>query len=70
MERLFLLSARSRALPVWVRYGATTFLVIVCLVLRLWIFGTRPGLPFLMFFPAVILAGLVFDRGTGIYATS
>jgi two-component sensor histidine kinase len=68
MERLFLLSARSRGLPVWARYGATTLLVLACLVLRFWLFGYGPGLPFLLFFPAVILAGLVFDRGTGIYA--
>ena len=69
MERLFLLSARSRGLPVWMRYGATTLLVLVCLGLRLWIFGSQPGLPFLFFFPAVIIAGIVFDRGTGIYAS-
>ncbi|SDC90504.1 sensor histidine kinase [Belnapia rosea] len=68
MERLFLLSARSRGLPVWVRYVATTLIVVVCLLLRLWIFGHQPGLPFLMFFPAVILVGLAFDRGTGVYA--
>ncbi len=68
MERLFLLSARSRGLPVGVRYGATTLVVLACLGLRLWIFGSAPGLPFLLFFPAVILASLVFDRGTGIYA--
>jgi two-component system, sensor histidine kinase PdtaS len=68
MERLFLLSARSRGLPVWMRYGATTLLVLTCLGLRLWIFGRQPGLPFLFFFPAVIIAGIVFDRGTGIYA--
>ncbi|WP_043360496.1 sensor histidine kinase [Belnapia sp. F-4-1] len=68
MERLFLLAARSRGLPVWMRYGATTLLVVICLGLRLWIFGNKPGLPFLLFFPAVIVAGLAFDRGTGIYA--
>ena len=39
MERLFLLSARSRGLPVWVRYMATTLIVVACLLLRLWIFG-------------------------------
>ena len=69
MERLFLLTARSRGLPVWARYGATTLLVLLCLGLRFWILGPGPGLPFLLFFPAIITAGVIFDRGTGIYAT-
>src|SRR5688500_15936836 len=69
MERLFSLTARSRSLPTWARYGATTLLVLACLVLRLLMFGSEPGLPFLLFFPAVILAGIVFDHGTGIYAS-
>ena len=69
MERLFLLTARSRGLPIWARYGATTLLVLLCLGLRFWILGPGPGLPFLLFFPAIITAGVIFDRGTGIYAT-
>jgi two-component sensor histidine kinase len=69
MERLFLLTARSRGLPVWARYGATTALVLFCLGLRFWLFGPGPGVPFLLFFPAIITAGVIFDRGTGIYAT-
>jgi len=68
MEQLFLWTARTRGLPWWVRYLATTAIVVVCLLLRLWWFGAEPGLPFLLFFPAVILVGIVFDRGTGIYA--
>jgi two-component sensor histidine kinase len=69
MERLFLLTSRSRGFPTWARYGATTLLVLLCLGLRLLIFGPGPGLSFLLFFPAVILAGIVFDHGTGIYAS-
>lgn len=68
MERLFLLSVRSRGLPVWVRYGATTLLVLACLGFRLWLLGHGPGMSFLLFLPVVILAGLFFDRGTGVYA--
>ncbi len=68
MERLFLLSVRSRGLPVWVRYGVTTLLVLACLALRLWILGHGPGMSSLLFFPVVILAGLFFDRGPGISA--
>jgi two-component sensor histidine kinase len=69
LERLFLLTARSRGMPIWARYGATTLLVLACLGLRWSLFGPEARLPFLLFFPAIILAGLVFDRGTGIYAS-
>jgi two-component sensor histidine kinase len=68
MERLFLLAARSRGLPIWARYGATTLIVLACFGLRLLVFGQGPGQSYLLFFPAVILAGVFFDRGTGIYA--
>lgn len=69
LERLFLLTVCSRGLPIWARYGATTLLVLACLGLRWWLFGPEAGLPYLLFFPAIILAGLIFDRGTGIYAS-
>ncbi len=70
MERLFLFAARSRGLSVWARYGATTVLVLSCLGLQEWIFGPERRLTFpLIYFP-IILAGLLFDRGTAIYATA
>jgi two-component sensor histidine kinase len=69
MERLFLLTSRTRGFPTWARYGATTLLVLLCLGLRFLIFGPGAGFSFLLFFPAVILAGIVFDHGTGIYAS-
>jgi two-component system, sensor histidine kinase PdtaS len=69
MERLFLATIRSRGLPVWARYGTTTLLVLACLQFRLWLLPPDGGVPFLMFVPAVVLAGVIFDRGTGIYAS-
>lgn len=68
MERLFAYTASTRAFPAWARYSATTALVGVAVALRLAIFGEGPGYPFLLFFPVVVLAGVLFDRGTGIYA--
>lgn len=61
--------ARSRGLPIWARYGITTALVLVCFGFRLWLLPPYAGVPFLLFLPAVILTGVVFDRGTGIYAS-
>jgi K+-sensing histidine kinase KdpD len=68
MERLFTITASTRAFPAWARYAATTTLVGSALALRLVVFGEGPGYPFLLFFPIVVLAGVLFDRGTGIYA--
>jgi two-component sensor histidine kinase len=68
-ERLFLRMVRTRALPVWARYCATTLLVLACFGLRVLVMGWSDGVPFLMFLPGIIAAGLLFDRGTGLYAT-
>jgi two-component system, sensor histidine kinase PdtaS len=70
VEHLFLLAARSRGLPVWARYGTTTLLVLICLGLQRWILGPEPRLTFLLLYFPIILAGLLFNRGTGIYATA
>jgi two-component sensor histidine kinase len=68
MERLFFYTASTRAFPAWTRYAATTALVGAAVTLRLVILGEGPGYPFLFFFPVVVFAGVLFDRGTGIYA--
>lgn len=59
----------TRAMPVWARYGATTMMVLACLALRLALLGRDPAMPYLMFLPAIMGAGIVFDRGTGVYAS-
>lgn len=69
MDRIFLLAASTRGLPIWARYGATALLVVAILGLRLLLFGTNPAFPFLLFFPTVILSAMLFDRGTAIFDT-
>jgi two-component sensor histidine kinase len=69
LERLFLSMARIRAMPAWARYGATTLMVLACFALRLAALGGSAAMPFLMFLPGIIAAGILFDRGTGIFAT-
>jgi two-component sensor histidine kinase len=59
---------RTRSLSCWARYAVTTALVLVALVLRRVILGDQPGYAYLMFYPAILIAGIVFDRGSGLYA--
>jgi two-component sensor histidine kinase len=59
----------TRTWPIWARYAAATLVVLVALALRLWIGNALPGYPFILFFPAVIVASLLFNRGSGYYAT-
>ncbi len=69
MDRLLSLTARGRGLPLWARYAAATLAVAVLLIVRLLTFGRAPELPFLLFFPAVVVAAMMFGRGAGIYTT-
>jgi K+-sensing histidine kinase KdpD len=69
MERLLTLSRRSRTLPWSVRYLCTTLLVLAALVVRMALDDALRTYPFILFYPVVILATLLFDRGTAIYAT-
>jgi two-component sensor histidine kinase len=69
-ERLFARMAGTRALPVPARYGVTCLLVLVCLGVRVAILGWSPSMPFLLFVPGIMAAGLLFDRGTGLFATA
>ena len=70
MERLFPHGVRMRGWPWWARYGASATLVIVALELRLRISSALAGDPFVLFFPAVMVSSLVFDRASGFFATA
>lgn len=52
------------------RWGATAVIVIVSAGVRYAIFGSMDALPFVLFFPAVIDAAVLFDHGSGIFATA
>ncbi len=62
-------SLGTRTWSAWARYAGTTLVVLAALGLRLWIGNALPGYPFVLFFPALILAAVLFDRGSGYYAT-
>jgi two-component sensor histidine kinase len=42
--------------------------VLIAFAIRRWLFEHQTSLPFLFFFPAIILSAVVFDRGSGIFA--
>ena len=57
-----------RGLPVWARYALTAVIVLLCFGAR-YLLTEVQGSPFLLFLPAVVLASLLFDRGSGFFAT-
>jgi two-component sensor histidine kinase len=69
MRELFRLTLISQRFPIWARYSITTLLVALALWAELAWGGDLRGHPFLLFFPVIILSGVVFDRGTAFFAT-
>jgi two-component sensor histidine kinase len=69
MQRLFHLALISRGWPLWTRYSLTVLLVVVTLGIRVALREDMSGYPFLLFFPTIILSGIVFNRGNGVLAT-
>jgi two-component system, sensor histidine kinase PdtaS len=54
----------------WARYALATVVVLLAFAARYLIIqsGAPRTYPFLLFFPAIILVAMLFDRGSGIYA--
>jgi two-component sensor histidine kinase len=69
-EQLLSRGFQLRGWPWWARYGASAILVIIALELHLLLASTLAAYPFILFFPAVMIAALVFDRGSGLFATA
>ncbi len=69
MQEIFAKTRSLRHLPWHVRYTATGILVALAFVLRYTFSESLNGFPFLLFFPALILASVLFDRGSGLVAT-
>lgn len=59
----------TRGWPLWARFSSTALFVVFSLIVRLAVGHGLEGYPFLLFYPAIILGGLLFDRGNGIFAT-
>ena len=57
-------------MPVWLRYVLATAIVLLAFVLRLATAPAMNGYPFLLFFPAIVVVSIAFDRGTGVYAVA
>ena len=70
MEPVLRLALRTRKLPVVARYAITAALTLIALGARWLLLGPQPGWAFVSFYPVVALAGLIFDRGTGVFATA
>ncbi len=63
-------SYRLRHVPALARYACTTAFVLVAFGIRYVFWAAWPGEPYLLFFPIVILAAFVFDRGSGLWAVA
>jgi len=70
VEPILRLALRTRRLPALARYAMTAALVLAALGARWWLLGPDPGWPFATFYPVVALAGIIFNGGTGLFATA
>lgn len=69
LRLIFRRSLRLRHLPFGVRWTCAAALVLIAGGLRYLLFGPSTVLPFLLFFPAIIVSAVVLDRGSGFFAT-
>jgi hypothetical protein len=68
MENLLLLLP-SRPQSIFVRYGVTTLIVLVCFALQIGVEFQSGSSRSSFCSPGVFLAAVLFDRGSGFYAT-
>lgn len=68
MQKLLAYSFRTRDWPPWSRYVAATLVVMGMLLLRQSFAAYVPDFPYLLFFPAIVVNAMLFDRGSGIYS--
>jgi two-component sensor histidine kinase len=68
MEKLLLLLP-SRPQSIFVRYGVTTLIVLVCFALQIGVEFQSGIFTFFLLLPGIFFASILFDRGSGFYAT-
>jgi two-component system, sensor histidine kinase PdtaS len=69
MERL-LYFLPEKPQPLWVRYATTTVVMAFCMAVQIGL-ESKSGFAGLFFLlPGIFAAGLMFDRGTSLYATA
>lgn len=64
------MALRLRAWPLAARWGATALAVGAAAAARFAIFGWTADLPFVLFFPAVLGAAILFNHGSGVFGTA
>jgi two-component sensor histidine kinase len=64
----FLRVLPDRPQPIWIRYAATTILVAVCFLIMKGVQFYTPVQGYFLLFPAIFMAAVAFDRGSGFYA--
>jgi two-component sensor histidine kinase len=69
MENIFAAIRPRKRYPMVVRYGLTAMIVGVAFMLRLSLHEPLRAYPLLLFIPAIFLAALLFDKGSGLFAT-
>jgi two-component sensor histidine kinase len=69
MENLLLLLPK-RPQGIIARYGATTVIVLVCFALQMGVEFQSQTFVFFLLLPGIFLASVLFDRGSGFYATA
>ena len=69
MESLILEILPLERRPVLVRYAISGLFVLVAFLSRYVLATTMQGYPYLLFIPAVFASSLLFDRGSGFFAT-
>jgi len=69
MENLLLLLPK-RPQSILARYGVTTLIVLVCFALQLGVEFQSGMFMFFLLLPGIFLASVLFDRGSGFYATA
>ncbi|ONG50205.1 hypothetical protein BKE38_18905 [Pseudoroseomonas deserti] len=66
--RRFVRPALLRSLSTAWRWLASAGFVLLAFAIRRWLLEHQTTLPFLLFFPAIILSAVLLDRGSGIFA--
>src|SRR4051794_33409652 len=70
MENLLIRILPFKRFPILMRYGLSTLIVGFAFLLRLALNEQLENYPLLLFIPAVFLSALIFDRGSGYWATA
>ncbi len=69
MDSLLAFSRLAREWPSWARYSLTTVIVLLAWAARFALDPYLAGFPYITFYLAIMAAALIFDRGSGFYAT-